>query len=250
MMRKCLLGIVITLSIQITFAQDFKKSYSISANGQIVIWNYNGDIRVEGYKGETVEVEAIKRGSDKELIEIMDGSFGETIDVHPRYLKFGHANATVDFKVRVPQTVRYNFNRLSSVGGNLEISNVIGRLRAFSMRGSIHVKGVRGLVSASSHSGDVQVEIDGDGQVEIDTDSERNNMRFTSISGNIEVRAPANFDAFVDMSSMSGLLKTDFPIEVQGMRYGSGQSARGKVGSGKQFLHLRSVQGQVSLVRK
>jgi hypothetical protein len=250
MMRKCLLGIILTFSVQMTFAQDFKKSYSISANGQIVIWNYRGNIKVEGYKGETVEVEAIKRGPDSALIEIADSSFGETIDIHPRYLKFGYANASVDFEVRVPQSIKYNFNRLSSGGGNLEISNVIGRLRAFSMRGRINVKGVRGLVSASSHSGDIQVEIDGDVQVEIEKDSVRNNMRFTSISGNIEVRAPANFDAFVDMSSMSGLLKTDFPIEVQEMRYGSGQSARGKVGSGKQFLHLRSVQGQVSLIRR
>ncbi len=242
MMRKCLLGVVITFSIQMTFAQDFKKSYSISAGGQIVIWNYQGDIKVEGYKGEAIEVVAKKRGPDSALIEIVDGSYGETIDVHPRYLRFSHGKATVDFEVRVPQSVEYNFNRLSSVGGNLEVSNVNGRLRAFSMRGSIKVKDVRGLISATSHSGNVQVEID--------KDSERSNMRFSSISGNIEVLAPSNFDAFVDMSSMSGLLKTDFPIEIQEMRYGSGQSARGKVGSGKQFLHLRSVQGQVSLIRR
>jgi len=223
-------------------AQDFKKSYSISAGGQIVIWNYQGDIKVEGYKGETIEIVANKRGPDSAMIEIVDGSFGETIDVHPRDLKFGHGNAKMDFEVRVPQSIEYNFNRLSSGGGNLEISNVVGRLRAFSMRGSIKVKDVRGLVSASSHSGNIEVEID--------TDSEQSNMRFSSISGDIEVRAPSNFGAFVDMSSMSGLLKTDFPLEIQEMRYGSGQLARGRVGSGKQFLHLRSVQGKVSLIRK
>lgn len=237
-----MLGVVIAFSLQMTFAQDFQKSYSISADGQIVIWNYQGDIKVEGYKGETIEIVAKKRGPDSDLIEIIDGSYGETIDVHPRYLKFGHGNAMVDFEVRVPQSVEYNFSRLSSVGGNLEVSNVIGRLRALSMRGSIKVKDVSGLVSASSHSGNVNVEID--------EDSDRSNMRFSSISGNIEVRAPASLDAFVDMSSFSGLLKTDFPIEIQEMRYGSGRSARGKVGSGKQLLHLRSVQGQVSLIRR
>ena len=240
MMRKCMVGVAIVFSLQMTFAQDFRKSYNVSAGGQIVIWNYQGDIKVEGYEGDSIEIVANKKGPDRDLIEIIDSSYEERIDVHPRYLKFGHGNAMVDFEVRVPQSVEYNFSRLSSLGGKVQVSNVIGRLRAMSMRGNVEVKDVKGLVSASSHSGNVRVEID--------KDSDRSNMRFASISGNIEVRAPSSFGAFVDMSSISGLLKTDFPIEIQEMRYGPGRSARGKVGEGKQFLHLRSVQGQVSLL--
>ena len=241
-MRKCLVGVVIAFSLQMTFAQDFKKSYKISAGGQIVIWNYQGDIKIEGYDGDIIEVVAKKGGPDRDLIEIVDSSFGEGIDLHPRYLKFGHGNAMVNFEVRVPQAVEYNFNRISSVGGKIQVSNVVGRLRAMSMRGDVEVINVRGLVSASSHSGNVKVEID--------DDSQRSNMRFASISGNIEVRAPSSLDAFVDMTSMAGLLRTDFPIEIQEMRYGSGRSAQGRLGSGKQILHLRSVQGQVSLMQK
>lgn len=242
MMRKCLIGLAIAFSLQMTYAQDFQKSYNISAGGQIVIWNYQGDIKVEGYAGDSIEISATKKGPDRDLIEIIDGSYGERIDVHPRYLRFGHGGARVDFEVRVPEGVEYNFSRLSSLGGKVQVSNVIGRLRAMSMRGDVEVKNVRGLVSASSHSGNVRVEID--------EASARSNMSFASISGNITVRAPSNLDAFVDMTSISGLLKTDFPIEIQEMRYGSGRSARGRLGSGKQFLHLRSVQGQVSLIRR
>jgi hypothetical protein len=242
MMRKCLIGLAIAFSVQMTFAQDFRKSYSISAGGQIVIWNYQGSIKVEGYKGDSIEIVAKKRGPDRDLIEIVDSSYDEKIDMHPRYLKFGHGNAMVDFEVRVPREIEYNFSRLSSWGGKVQVSNVTGRLRAMSMRGDVEIKDVKGLVSASSHSGNIRVEIA--------RDSGRSNMRFSSISGNIEVRAPSSLDAFVDMSSMGGLLKTDFPIEIQEMRYGSGRSARGKLGSGAQILHLRSVQGQVSLLKR
>jgi DUF4097 and DUF4098 domain-containing protein YvlB len=185
---------------------------------------------------------ANKAGPDRELVKIIDFSRGERIDVHPRFMKFGHGNATVDFEVRVPASSEYNFSRLSSRGGKVKVSNVTGRLRAESMRGDVEISGVKGLVTASSHSGNVSVEIV--------MGADRSHMRVSSISGNIDVLAPANLDAFVEMSSIGGLLKTDFPIEVQEMRYGSGRSARGKLGTGKQLLHLRSVTGQVSLMQR
>jgi len=242
MMQKCLLIISIAFSLQSTFAQDFKNSYRLPSGGQIVVWNYQGDITVQGYEGDTVEIVANKAGPDRELVKIIDLSRGEKIDVHPRYLKFGHGNATVDFEIRVPKSSEYNFSRLASTGGRVSVSKVTGRLRAESMRGDVEIKGVKGLVTASSHSGNVSVEID--------PEADRSHMRFSSISGNIDVSAPSSLDAFVEMSSIGGLLKTDFPIEVQEMRYGSGRSARGKLGTGKQLLHLRSVTGQVSLMQR
>jgi hypothetical protein len=242
MMLKGIVSLAIALSLQLSFAQDFKKSYAISAGGHIVIWNFRGNIKVTGYKGSKVEIIGQKRGPDRDLIEIVDNSFGDRIDVHPRYLQFGHGNAMVDFEVYVPSTTEYNFDRLASFGGKVEVSDVIGRLRAESRVGDVEVKNVRGLVSASSVSGNVSVDID--------QASGRNNMRFSSISGDVIVRAPAELDALVDMSSISGFLKTDFPIEIQEMRYGSGRSARGKLGTGSQLLNIRSVSGEVSLIRK
>jgi len=241
-MRKSVIGLAIAFSLQLAVAQDFRKSYAIPAGGHIVIWNYQGDLKVTGYKGDSVEIVAYKKGPDRDLVEISDNSFGNRIDVYPRYQRFGYGNASVDFEVRVPESVEYNFGRLSSFSGNVEVSNIIGRLRAESVRGNVDVKDVRGLVSASSVSGNVDVDID---QV-----SGLGNMRFSSISGNIRVRAPSNLDALIDMSSASGLLRTDFPIEVQELRYGPGRSARGRLGSGRQILRISSVSGQVSLIQK
>jgi DUF4097 and DUF4098 domain-containing protein YvlB len=84
--------------------------------------------------------------------------------------------------------------------------------------GNVDVKDVSGLVSASAVSGNVTVEIrslEGAGD-----------MKFAAVSGNVTVKAPANLDADIEMSSVSGSLKTDFPIEVQERRYGPGRSAR------------------------
>ncbi len=242
MIGKCLLGLLTALSFQQTFAQDFRKSYTISAGGQIVIGSHMGDVKVTGYKGDSVEILAYKRGPDRDFIQIADNSFGHRIELYSRHLQVGRGNASVDFEVRVPNSVEYNFSRLSSFGGKVEVSGVIGRLRAESVRGDVEVRNVTGMVSASSVSGNVRVDIE--------RETGRSNMRFSSISGNIEVRAPADLNALIDMSSSIGLLKTSFPIEVHEFRYGPGRSARGKLGSGSQVLRISSVSGQVSLVQK
>jgi hypothetical protein len=242
MIRKSVVGIALLFTFRFAFAQDFQKTYDIGPGGQILIENFLGNVKVTGYNGTGVEVKAYKKGQDVDAIRIEDFSFGNRIQLRTHYPHFYNGATTVDFEVRVPGSTEYNFDRLSSFGGNVEVTNVLGRLRADSVRGNVEVKDVRGLVSASSVSGNVSARID-----RLEGPS---NMRFTSISGNIVVSAPANLDALIDMSSASGLLRTDFPIDVQERRYGPGSIARGKLGSGKQILHISSVSGRVSLIQR
>jgi hypothetical protein len=221
---------------------DFQKKYTLPPGGLIIIENVVGDIVVKGYKGDEIEAQASKKGADRDLIEILDTSIGNRIEIRIRPTQFQRMDATVDFEIRVPNSIEYNFARLSSFGGNVEVSNVIGQLRAESVRGNVELSDVKGLVSASSFSGNVRMDI-GKSQG-------RNNMRFSSVSGNIYISAPSDLDALVDMSSSSGVLKTDFPLEIQESRYGPGRSARGRLGTGKQILRVRSVTGRVSLNQK
>jgi hypothetical protein len=241
-MRLSLVGFAITLGLQLASAGDFRRSYTLPPSGQIIIENILGDIKVQGYKGNVIEALAKIKGSDSDSVEILDSSFGNRIEIHIRPTRFQQIDASVDFEIRVPASIEYTFTRLSSFAGKVEVSDVIGRLRVESVRGSVALSDVRGLISASSFSGNVRMEI-GKSQ-------DGNNMRFSSISGNIDISAPSNLDAMVEMSSASGMLKTDFPLEIQESRYGPGSSARGKLGAGKQILHIRSVTGRVSLSQK
>jgi hypothetical protein len=242
MMRTSAVGLALLFTLRLATAQDFHKSYELSAGGQILIGNLLGNITVTGYSGTSVEVKAHKRGPERDAIQIKDLSFGNRIDLSPLYPRFHSGTSTVDFEVRVPDSVGYSFDRLSSFNGNVVISNVIGRMRADSRRGNVEVRDVRGWVSATSVSGDVIVDIS--------RVKDPSNMRFRSISGNVVVSAPANLDALIEMSSDSGMLRTDFPIDVQERRYGPGREARGKLGSGKQILWINSNSGRVSLIQK
>jgi hypothetical protein len=242
MARICMMGLAVLFSVQLAKAQDFRRTYTLGAGGQIFIENFLGDIKIKGYQGDYIEIVAHKRGEDRDQIEIQDNSMEYRIDIRLRPPQFPVSNARIDFEVRVPQSVEYNFTRISSFSGNVDISGVVGRLNAESVRGNVEITDVKGLVNASSFSGNIKVNI---GKAQ-----DRSNMRFSSISGNIDVTAPANFDAVVDISCSSGMLRTDFPLDIQELRYGPARSARGRLGAGTQILRIRSVSGRVNLVRK
>jgi DUF4097 and DUF4098 domain-containing protein YvlB len=222
-------------------AQDFQRTYKLPANASIRIRTVSGEVKVVGYDGSSVEVEGFKVGRDRDRVEILDTSGADRVDVSVHYPESGSTNASVSFQVHVPRSVSYNFETIRSVSGNVYLTDVTGQVRAVSVSGSVEVRNVSGLVSATSTSGNVDVyirKIEGSGD-----------MRFSSISGNVAVKAPANLDANVEISTTSGSLATDFPIEVHDRRYAPGRWARGRLGTGACNIRITSVSGRVSLIR-
>jgi DUF4097 and DUF4098 domain-containing protein YvlB len=220
-------------------AQDFHKTYTIGSGGQISIANISGDVTVSGYKGDSIIVDGYKSGPDKNNVTVEDNSSANRLELRVQYPEHGRSNASISFEVKVPQSVEFNFERVRSISGNISVIGVKGRVRAECVSGNVEVKGISGIVSAQSISGNVDVEIlnlGGSGE-----------MKFSSVSGNVSVRAPSNLNADIEMSTVVGSLKCDFPIEIQERRYGPGSSARGRLGNGANNLRITSVSGRVSL---
>ncbi len=222
-------------------AQDFQRSYHISADGSVRVVTISGNIRVQGYEGSDVIIEGTRSGRDREIVDILDRSTPDHVNIGVRYPERGGGNASVDFVVKAPRNIRFNYSDISSVSGNVSLMDVIGNIRARSISGSVEIRNVSGIVSADSVSGNVMVDLNkvaGEGD-----------MRFQSISGNVSVRAPANLSGYVDMKSLTGALTTDFPIEIQEHRYVPGRSARGRLGTGTSNILISSVSGRVSLLK-
>jgi hypothetical protein len=220
-------------------AQDFQKSYQIGAGGGVRIGTVSGDVIVEGYDGSAIVVTGIKRGRDIDLVDIEDRSTAGNVDISVRYPKNCNCDVSVRFEVKVPRSVAYDFDRISSVSGNVEIRDVAGKINASAVSGDVKVMNVAGSVSASSVSGDLDVEIDRLEGAE--------SMKFSSVSGDVDVRLPSSLGADIHMSSFSGSVRSDFPIEIKQERYGSKHTARGKVGDGSRSLRISSVSGSLSL---
>ncbi len=223
-------------------AQDFQRSFPIGAGGSIAVKNVSGNIRVTGSNGNAVVVNAWKEGPDRDLAEIEDQSGPNQVDLRVRYPERCNCDASVRIEVQVPRSINYEFNPISSVSGDVEVSGVSGQIRAKSVSGNVRVKDIIGAVSASSVSGNVDTlvsRLEGSGD-----------MKFSSVSGNVEVKVPGNLDAQIEMSTMSGSLRTEFPIEVHEKRHGPGQSASGRVGAGARKRSITSVSGNVTLAHQ
>jgi DUF4097 and DUF4098 domain-containing protein YvlB len=233
-------AVLMLLMGAVATAQEFQKSYRVGASGDIRIGNISGDVTVTGYDGDAVVVSANKEGRDRDKVEIQDRSTGDRVDVSVRYPENCNCNVDVTFDVKVPRSIHFDALRFSSVSGEVSVNGIAGKIRASSVSGRVRVGNVSGSVNASSVSGAVDVEIDRLDGAE--------NMKFSSVSGSVNVRVPNNLDADISMSTLSGGLKTDFPIEVKEKRYGPGRSAHGKVGGGSRTLNISSVSGEVTLM--
>jgi DUF4097 and DUF4098 domain-containing protein YvlB len=232
----CLFGLAMT---SVAAGQDFEKTYRIGAGGQIRIGNVSGNVVVTGYDGDAIVVKGIKKGRDRDVIQIEDRSGADRVDVGVRYPERCNCDASVRFEVQVPRSVNYDFDKIGSVSGDVQVSGVTGRLNASAVSGDVHVKDVSGSVSASAVSGNVTVEIN-----RLEGSDE---MKFSTVSGDVTVLLPADLNADLDMSSFSGSIKTDFAVEVRSERYGSRNWARAKLGDGSRRLRMSSVSGDLSL---
>jgi DUF4097 and DUF4098 domain-containing protein YvlB len=74
-----------------------------------------------------------------------------------------------------------------------------------------------------------------------------NGARFTTVNGEVTLRLPATVNAEVRVSTVSGSIHSDFPLQVStdpGPKH-----AEGVIGGGGQRLDVSTVNGQVNLLR-
>jgi hypothetical protein len=164
-------------------------------------------------------------------------------------------DVSVTFTVKVPAGVKLDAIGVSSdvnvtgatagisansVSGDVTLNDVSGDIKVNSVSGKVKVIGAStGSIHANSVSGDVEIGVDqltGGGDFD-----------FSTVSGDVEITLPANLDAVVEMSTLSGDLRSDFPMTTQGDR--RNRTIEGRIGSGGRVLRFHSVSGNVTLRR-
>jgi DUF4097 and DUF4098 domain-containing protein YvlB len=238
-------------------AQDFQRSYNLAAGGSVEIANVSGDISLTGYEGSAVVVNAYKEGRDRNEVEVEDESTQGRVRLRVKYPENCNCDASVRFEVRVPRSANLVFEKITTASGNVKAEGFNGRLRLSTASGDVTVSRVGGEIKASSASGNVRVadasgevnasSASGNVEVELTRLDGAGDMKFSSASGDVHVRMPSNIDARVSMSTVSGDVETNFPIEVKRNTHGPGSRAEGQLGSGARSLKISSASGNVSL---
>jgi hypothetical protein len=119
-------------------AQDFQRTYSLGAGGQIQVRNISGDVKISGYNGNIIEATAYKVGRDRDAIKIAENSKGDRLELGVQYPeKSRNTNASVNFVIRVPQSIHYVLY-ITSVSGDVQLTDVTGQTKLENVSGKVN----------------------------------------------------------------------------------------------------------------
>ena len=196
----------------------------LTNNSILYVQNINGSVRVEGYDGDQVQIEAdksikAKRQADLDLgireIKLGVEEAGDTvfvfIDAPFIHRKNRHHfqtnmnevpyNFSVDMVVKVPR--RANVRASTVNGGEVTVANTNGNVRANNVNGNVTLTNVAGQGEVHTVNGNIEASF---------TQVPTQDTEFKTINGNIRVKYPAKLSADVFFKTMHGDLYTDFDV--------------------------------------
>lgn len=126
----------------------------------------------------------------------------------------------------------------TSHNGDVVAGEVSGTIKMGTHNGSIHCTEISGNTNLNTHNGDIDVRYSQTAPGVCD-------ISLVSHNGGIELAAPPNLSASVQLSTHNGSIKTHLPIKVAGEL--SKRNIQGAIGAGEGKLHLETYNGSITL---
>jgi len=223
--------------------ETIKQDYVTGEHPRVSVSNINGDLTIDGWDKNHIEVTAVKSASSQERLDDMEVRFRMdddhlTIEVHyenDHWHASGHAS--VDFTLHVPKGTEVN--EISMVNGDVEIANIDG---------DVEVSSVNGTVSAQRLGGDVDLSTV-NGKVSLEADSDVDSIKMHSVNGGVYLMLPEKIDARINAGTVHGHIRAPDGLEVEETHF-TGSSMRGTLGSGGMKVDLNTVNGSIEIRRK
>lgn len=145
---------------------------------------------------------------------------------------------------------------VSTMGGNINVNKAAEFIKANTMGGTIEIEEIDGWVKATTMGGDVIVNMIGD------PEKGRRDVNISSMSGDIVLTLPAGISADFDIrltytrrSSQDYRIVSDFPLEVdedKDWNYNDGDPRKtitgsGELKGGKHLIRVSTINGDITL---
>ncbi|MGE0395892.1 MAG: hypothetical protein AB7T06_04115 [Kofleriaceae bacterium] len=231
---------------------------------QLAIDNPLGDVKVEGYDGESILIETRKTAPDEEgldrlrvsLVPNPDGSvrIATTADRDKESKPLSRGNVRIDLIIRAPHNARVDAavssgklevtkmdagGELDSATGPIAVSNVAGDLSTHTISGSTKMSVVFGSVDAQSLSSDLDFDSINGERLIASANSGRiagrrvraRDIELTTTTGRIVLEAEVSLRGRIVVSSLKGDLdvklrrnNTPLVVRAQGTRVNLGSA--------------------------
>jgi DUF4097 and DUF4098 domain-containing protein YvlB len=217
---------------------EFRRTYSLHANGRVLIQNLYGDVRITAWDRDEVLVEAIKKSSDPRQLEdarIVVDSTSDSLSIHTQYAGAdAEQPASVEYRITVPRGA--NLDDVKLVNGGLSISGLAGNVKASSVNGSIRAERLEGPADLSTINGRLDADFD--------RVSSMQPISLSSVNGPIHLSLPRCIGADLYARNQAGGIKSEFGRVFRGHRL------RTRLNRGGTTIRVNNVNGGISIRRK
>ena len=226
-----------------TIAKEFKFEKSDPKN-TLILANINGSIKVEGYEGDKIMIEAVRTIKAKTDARLEKGKAEMQLRQIDRYdtivfyagggcQQFGYQTGNgknrwsydwncrdrdcnpeydykFDFTVKVPNTVNIELSTINE--GKIKVTQMKGALKANNINGAIELTGLEGPTEASTINGDVDLDY---------SKNPKGNCRYYTLNGDINALFQKGLTANMSFKSFNGDLYTNLdnltslPVELE-----------------------------------
>jgi len=181
-------------------------SEQVSDKCRISISNINGDISVKSWKHNKIVIEAVKKGSEKSILDtkIKKTVTNDTVNIETAFTG-NDAKCTVNYDILIPESA--HLQSVQTREGKITITNVQNGVVAKTENGPIVLDNVTGPIKTSSNQGCIT----------ISTQSliSDNDILAITGKGTIKVSFPQDSDADVHLKTNSGSITSAHDITFE-----------------------------------
>jgi len=280
-----MMGWVICCAQSTANAQEFKdhikKEFTLrksALNSVLTIYNFSGSIKVEGYSGDKVIMDIDEKITAKNETQLEKGKkefkmvfeqnddtvtfyIAEPYDTRPyrdsinrryddRDIRY---NCNLEFVLKVPFSMNLNVSTVTD--GDVDITDISGRLSAHNVNGSIKIINAKNTTNAHTINGNITINY-------IDNPKEESN--YYTLNGDLRITYLPDLSADMQFKTMNGHFYTDFtnaevlPVRVtktkekegEGTVYKLGKSRDVRIGAGDKTFKFETLNGNVYIKKQ
>lgn len=207
----------------------------------------NGNVRVTGWDGNEILVRAQIRSWGRDEDEARERLAEILIDtdrdlrahgpaIRNSWWPFGGNDGgwNVSFEIMAPHDTEL---WIESINGRISVADMQGHLDVETINGGISLSDVSATVRGHTVNGGISAEFSGD-----TFDGDIVDLRTTN--GLIVIGIPEDFSARLDVETVNGGVRTDFPVDLKVLRH---RELTATLGDGGPLVRARTVNGGVQI---
>ena len=187
-------------------------------------------------------MDAVKRADDEDGLKNMEirvEARTDSISIVTKYRSNGerwnnHHYSSVEYTLTVPRNAKLDEVKL--INGSLDVTGVIGEVRASCINGKLTAKGLGNEAKLSTINGPLDANFE-----KLPTSS----IELSSVNGPVQLTLPSDAKATLEATTVHGPIGNEFGLHTN--NHFVGHDMRGQLGGGGTHIRLNNVNGPIEI---